>query len=411
MRCGDLARVLRRIQVEQSNRGATMRNRIRLAIAIAAGAAALAAATDGATADGLPVPGGLDTTPQGVLSADGSQRFLAVSQGEETLLARINADGGALERSTWLDGAYAVPGVALDGSTSGLAHDDGTLVLIKPRRSFPQKETRMIVIDPETLKSRRVIDLDGDFSFDAISPDGRFAFMIEYPAPKDPTDYQLRRLDLTTGELEDDPILPENEPGEEMRGFPLSRTSSPDGRWAYTLYDGGNIYRYGGKPGEPFVHAIDTVAGVTLCIDLEFVPVNRLAAARLQMSADGSAVEVTDPRDGVLGTIAVGAAEAEAEGDDDGSDDSTGAAAGEEGDGGGGDAAAIALGAGALALALGGRRARRSQAPAGRRGAGCAACQRLGSRPTRKRGVQGPPIASGPPARRTRVAEIVGYVT
>jgi hypothetical protein len=44
-----------------------------------------------------------------------------------------------------------------------------------------------------------------------------------------------------------------------MRGFALSRVYSPDGRWAYTLYDGN------GKA--PFVHALDTVRGRAVCVD------------------------------------------------------------------------------------------------------------------------------------------------
>jgi hypothetical protein len=45
-----------------------------------------------------------------------------------------------------------------------------------------------------------------------------------------------------------------------MRGYPLTRATSPDGRWAYTLYDGGGDH--------PFIHALDTVEGRTVCIDV-----------------------------------------------------------------------------------------------------------------------------------------------
>ena len=45
-----------------------------------------------------------------------------------------------------------------------------------------------------------------------------------------------------------------------MAGTPMTRTTSADGRWVYTLYQ---------KPsGEPFVHALDTVGGAAYCIDL-----------------------------------------------------------------------------------------------------------------------------------------------
>jgi hypothetical protein len=45
-----------------------------------------------------------------------------------------------------------------------------------------------------------------------------------------------------------------------MTGYAVTRATSADGRWVYTLYQ---------KPeGEPFVHALDTVAATAHCIDL-----------------------------------------------------------------------------------------------------------------------------------------------
>jgi hypothetical protein len=45
-----------------------------------------------------------------------------------------------------------------------------------------------------------------------------------------------------------------------MRGSPITRLVSRDGRWAYTLYDGGGA--------TPFVHALDTSNRLARCIDL-----------------------------------------------------------------------------------------------------------------------------------------------
>jgi len=102
--------------------------------------------------------------------------------------------------------------------------------------------------------------LDGDFSFDALSPDGTRMFLIHYLSPRDPTRYEVRALDVPSGKLLPTPIVDKSEPDERMAGFPITRETSADGRWAYTLYDGA------GK--EPFVHALDTVDGEAHCIDL-----------------------------------------------------------------------------------------------------------------------------------------------
>jgi hypothetical protein len=45
-----------------------------------------------------------------------------------------------------------------------------------------------------------------------------------------------------------------------MQGSPLTRATSPDGRFVYTLYQN--------PGGYPFVHALDTVRGVAHCIGI-----------------------------------------------------------------------------------------------------------------------------------------------
>lgn len=281
-------------------------------VAVALGASA--ATPPSAAADGLPVPGGLDTTSQGVVGSSGAQRYLAIRRDDSTLVMSVSTGTGQILRSRWIDGPYSVPGVAIDGDTSGVSEDGSRLVLIRPRIRFPQSETSLVVLDPERLEIERRITLDGDFSFDAISPDGSTAFMIQYPDPRDPTSYELRTLDLETGVIDPGSLLPENDPGEEMRGFPLSRATGPGGRWEFTLYEGGVLSGYGrGEPGEPFVHAIDTVARRTLCIDLDWdLKPRTLNRLQLQLGETGEAIEVADPGAGgaVLGTIDIATGEA-----------------------------------------------------------------------------------------------------
>ena len=88
-------------------------------------------------------------------------------------------------------------------------------------------------------------------------------YLIHYPQPRDPTAYEVRAYDLRRGGLLHDPIVDPDEPGEEMAGWPQTRSLSPDGRWAYTLY----------LPAQrdhlPFIHALDTERGTAVCIDLD----------------------------------------------------------------------------------------------------------------------------------------------
>ena len=71
-----------------------------------------------------------------------------------------------------------------------------------------------------------------------------------------------------------------------MGGLPVTRASSRDGRWAYTLYGGGT---------ETFIHALDTVGQTAACIDLDMLaPSNDLTRVRLAVSADGARIAIRD---------------------------------------------------------------------------------------------------------------------
>ncbi len=139
--------------------------------------------------------------------------------------------------------------VAYDGSAAGLSANAGTLVLIRPRVTFPQRSTELMILAARTLRPRRVLRLRGDFSFDAISPDGEWAYLIQYTSRLDPTRYRVRALSTRTGTLLRGDIVDPRDRGEAMRGRPITRVNSSDGRRAYTLYVGN---------GQPFVHALDT---------------------------------------------------------------------------------------------------------------------------------------------------------
>jgi hypothetical protein len=105
------------------------------------------------------------------------------------------------------------------------------------------------------------VRLHGDFSYDALSPDGRALFLINYISPTDPRKYRVRVYDLVRDRLDPKPVVDPRERPDEMNGLPVTRVSSPDGRWAYTLYDGAGKH--------PFIHALDTRDAKAFCVDLD----------------------------------------------------------------------------------------------------------------------------------------------
>jgi hypothetical protein len=89
----------------------------------------------------------------------------------------------------------------------GLSADRKTLVLIEPRTSFPRAQTRLLVLDAHKLSSAEVVVLHGDFSFDAVSPNGSRIFLIHYTSAIDPTRYEVRAYDVRARSLIAKPIV------------------------------------------------------------------------------------------------------------------------------------------------------------------------------------------------------------
>jgi hypothetical protein len=237
-----------------------------------------------ARADGLPVLG-VDVGATGVATLSGQARYVTIPAGADTVVERVNTRGGRIGASMLLPGTFTIPAVAYDGSASGLSGDGHTLILIEPRASFPRAETRLAVLNTRPLSWRTTITLPGDFSFDAVSPDGSLLYLIQYTSALDPTKYNVRVYDLDSSRLVKAPIVDPHERGEKMRGQPLTRATSSDGRWAYTLYDGA------GKA--PFVHALDTRNRTARCIDLDALAGTDLTRLGLKLDTRHRLLSVT----------------------------------------------------------------------------------------------------------------------
>jgi len=259
-------------------------------VVIGAALAAIAAAPAAARADGLPV-GAVDAGPGGVTVPGAAARYATLPAGRNTIVARIRRDGGEVVAWRPLHGRFTVPAVALDGTPGGLSADGRTLVLIRPRPGFPQTRTQLRVLGTGSMKVRRELTLRGDFSYDALSPAGERLYLIQYTSRRDPTHYRVRAYDLAAGRLVPGAIIDPREPDEQMRGYPLTRAASADGRWAYTLYDGAGAH--------PFIHALDTANGTAACIDLDALAGSPDLGA-LRLAVGGETVTLNSPDGPVL---------------------------------------------------------------------------------------------------------------
>ena len=261
----------------------------KLRSAVSAGLAIAVSLTFAATAaaDGLPVP--FDAADNaGVTLPDHPYSYATAGAGGDTAVIQTSRDTGEIKTSTELRGTYGVPLVAYDGTPSGLSGDGETLVLIKPRTRFPRAETSFAVLATERMRVVDEITLEGDFSFDALSPDGETMYLIRYSDPRDPTQYEVRAYDLERGRLLPEPIVDPNESAEEMAGFPQTRAVGPGGRWAYTLYARAERHH------PPFVHALDTERGTAVCIDLDLLAdERRIDLVSVLPSSDGRSLGIS----------------------------------------------------------------------------------------------------------------------
>jgi hypothetical protein len=233
-----------------------------------------------AHAAGGPVPafqGGTGATAPGWNST-----YQALGAGSRTLVAQIIRGSGEVRAQRLVRGNFGVAGVGYDGSTTGLSADGRTLVLAEVTRRFPITRTRIVRLATSGLQVRDRIALRGWWSVDAISPDGRWLYLLHYTRPaKDLTDYEVRAYDLRARRLAKAPVIDKREPDEQMGGLPMTRTQSSDGRWAYTLYQG----------EETFIHALDTATRTAACIDLPQLEGSDLSAVRLGLR--GGTLHVT----------------------------------------------------------------------------------------------------------------------
>jgi hypothetical protein len=241
----------------------------------------LLAAPSAALADGgavLPVQATAVRVP-------GSPGYGAFRDGAGTIVERLGANDVPTGRHLRIAGQFGVPAVDASGETTGLAANGHTLILAAIPRRTPTRATRLLVLNTPRLTIRARITLPGWSTVDAISPDGRWLYLIQYLNPIG-TKYEVRAYDLPVRRMLPQPITDPTDWGEAMTGFALNRVMSPGSRWAYTLY-----LRLSGVP---FVHMLDTVGHRAVCIDMPSLKNVDIGDAHLSLGPGGGALHVME---------------------------------------------------------------------------------------------------------------------
>ena len=254
-----------------------MRRRIALALVstLALSLAAVAHADGGGPGTGATVGW------EGVLSADGKTRYVTVPAGSGTAVEAVDTSNGRVLRWGSVAGLFGIPMIAQNGETGGLSADGKTLVLSDAAgTNGPRTVSHFIVFNPRQLQLPTEIALPGDFAFDALSPHGKKLYLIQHMSSNDLSRYVVRAYDLDRSRLLPGKIADRTQRGWVMQGYPMTRATSDDGRWAYTLYMN--------PGGYPFVHALDTVRGVAHCIGIPWKGADQAALWNIRLKiADG----------------------------------------------------------------------------------------------------------------------------
>jgi hypothetical protein len=199
----------------------------------------------------------------GVTAPGASLRFVALPAGSQTVLASVSRSSGRVIQWRSFRGTWGIPMVANDGTTAGLSRDGRLLVLgdwSAPRTNGLRPASRFLVLNTRTFGVWRRISLRGDFSFDALSPGGRTLYLIQHLTSPDTSSYRVRAFDVAGLRLLSRVIADRRQSTWIMSGSPVTRATSSDRRWAYTLYQNAG--------GFPFVHALDTVARTAICVGI-----------------------------------------------------------------------------------------------------------------------------------------------
>jgi hypothetical protein len=246
-----------------------------LAILVAALATALSSAP-AALADGPPQVAQQFGTG---VAAHGT-RYVAVPAGRMRTMVLTEGRGHWLGGGLTYRGSWGIPQINY-GHSAGISRRGDLLFLQSTGVGAP---TSFLVLSTKTLQKVDSFTLDGDFSFDALSPDASRLYLIQRVDEMNYARYVVRAYDRQTHRLLPGRVADRTQKSWVMSGLPLTRTTTPDGRWVYTLYTN--------PGGYPFIHALDTVRGVAHCVGLPWTNPNQDGLWNLVLAARRGALDV-----------------------------------------------------------------------------------------------------------------------
>jgi hypothetical protein len=287
----DLSGLLARTDVDEASSKEGEMRRLALASVMAAALAGAVAPSAGA-AGGPPI----FLSSHGITAPGGKSTFDTIHPGGRTTLLRVQRPSGNVIGYARIQGDYTVAAIGTYHQVpTGLSADGSTLVLAQSAQPVHRTSFAIVNVAGQAPRFVRRVTLPGVFGLDGVSPDGSNVYLLQY-FPRNLQRYAVRRYDVATGRLAPKPVVDPTD-DEQMRGWPLTRVTSPEGRWAYTLYSGATR----GKP--PFIHALDMAGGGRAkCVDLP-KSLSKVGLTKFNISPNGRTLTVSNKRGQTLATV------------------------------------------------------------------------------------------------------------
>ena len=164
------------------------------------------------------------------------------------------------ERSFTLAGPFRHARLGPGFPQDGRSRDGRVVILESETNAASLTAGTFAIVDATAATDPKVVTLDGDFDYDAVSASGSFLYVVHHFHADDRERYQVRAYDIALGTLTDRVVVDKSGTTEDaMTGVPVARVTDPSGPWVYTLYRSAK---------HPFVHALDSENGFSVCIDI-----------------------------------------------------------------------------------------------------------------------------------------------
>lgn len=239
--------------------------------------------------------------PDGVPNETWGRLVGASTDGSTTTVRDLVVQPGFGGDSQSLPGAWRLPTIGSDPIPVGVSEDRRTIVLVENGSNATagtSQTSRFAVVRGAFDVAPRLIELAGQFDYDALSPDGSTLFVVEHLAGPPTARYQVRMVDVASGRLRPEVVADKTGDGEAMAGYPVAQTRMRGGM-VFTLYRGAD---------HPFIHALSSVDGWALCIDLPASAADDSAVLDWGLAAlpDGGSIVAVNATVGLAARVSTG---------------------------------------------------------------------------------------------------------